>query len=130
MPQAKTTKKGKRTAETVVCTYRARAGAEKRLLRLLARHEATLRRLGLVTARRAQTFVGRDEQDRVSVVDIFEWTGADAVERAHRHPAVQKVWTALGALVEERDGRPAMEFPHFQRVERPALPSPRAAGRR
>jgi hypothetical protein len=133
MPQAKTKKtkkKGKSTAETVICTYRVRTGAEKSLLRLLARHDATLRRLELVTARRAQTFVGRDAQDRVSVVDIFEWTGAAAADHAHHHPAVRKLWDAFGALVEERDGRPAMEFPHFQRVERPARPSPRAAGRR
>lgn len=109
-----------RKPEFVICTYRVKPGAEARLLRLLARHDATLRRLGLVTARAAQTFRGRDEQGRVTVLDIFEWRSADAVARAHGDPAVQKLWNSVTGLVEERDGRPAAEFPHYERVLRPA----------
>ena len=30
---------------------------------------------------------------------------------------VMQVWEAMGALVEERDGKPMFEFPHVARVE-------------
>jgi len=32
----------------------------------------------------------------------------------HMSPEVMAVWEPMGALVEERDGRKAMEFPHVQ----------------
>jgi hypothetical protein len=113
----------------VICTYHVKPRAEARLLRLLLRHDATLRRLRLVTARAAQTFRRRDDQGRVTVVDIFEWRGADAVERAHRDPAVHELWNAVTDMVEERDGRPAMEFPHYETVVRPAARTARRARR-
>ncbi len=117
---------------TVICTYRVRQGEQARLLRILDRHFALLRERGYATADARQTFRGRDAAGPV-VVDIFTWKSPQAVERAHHDPGVRELWGALEPLAEGRDGRPAMEFPHYARVApraRPARRSPaRKAGR-
>jgi hypothetical protein len=35
---------------------------------------------------------------------------------AHEHPDVLMIWEAIDPLLEDRDGRPKWEFPHFARV--------------
>ena len=37
-------------------------------------------------------------------------------ELAHEHPDVLMIWEAMDPLLEDRDGRPKWEFPHFERV--------------
>ncbi len=38
------------------------------------------------------------------------------MEAAHQSPEVMAVWEAMGKHMEERLGRPAMEFPHVEPV--------------
>ena len=106
--------------ETVICTFRVRQDALDAFTDLLPGHWPTLRRLGLVTAVPEQLFIGVDHQgDEPVVVSIFEWTSAEAAERAHDHPDVADTWEAMRPLCEDRHGLPAMEFPHFRPLRLP-----------
>ena len=107
---------------TVICTYRVRDGARDEFLALLERHWPTLHAAGLVTDEPAIAFesltTGKPQHDEsgTTIVEIFSWASADAAGIAHRTPAVMAVWEPMGALVEARDGRPAMEFPHYRPI--------------
>ncbi len=103
--------------ETVICFYRVQPGREAEFRELLARHWPALRRLGLVTERPPQHFLGAERNGGPLIVEIFEWTGADAAEVAHEHPDVMAIWEPMDKLTETRDGRPNMEFPHFRPLE-------------
>jgi len=102
--------------EVVICTYRVKKGRESAFARLLGRHWTTLRRLGLATAKPSVVYRGKDKSGKWYFVEIFTWKGGAAVEAAHRSPDVMKVWEAMGKHMEERLGRPAMEFPHVEPV--------------
>ena len=103
--------------ETVLCTYRVRAGEEPRFRELLSRHWATLRDLGFVTDEESLLFRSLDEP--LTYVEIFSWVeGGFAL--AHEHPDVLAIWEPMEPLLEDRDGRPRWEFPHYERVSLPA----------
>ena len=104
-------------AETVLCLHRVVEGKQDALLELCREHDRVLRRLGLCRDEPATTlYRGQDGPGRWFIVVAFDWKNAAAVEAAHHHPEVQKIWEAMEPLCEERDGRPGMEFPHVQRV--------------
>jgi hypothetical protein len=100
--------------ETVLCLFRVVPGSEEEFTGLLARHWPTLRSLDLVTDQRPQHYRGAERDGRPLFVEIFQWKNAEASERAHQHPDVMAIWEPMGGLVEQRDGKPAMEFPHVQ----------------
>lgn len=102
-------------ANTVICTFRVRAGAEQAFRQLLDTHWKALHALGMVTDDPPQQFRGEDAQGRPTYVEIFTWK-EDAWNAAHEHPDVQAIWGPMEALVEERDGRPKWEFPHVERL--------------
>ena len=91
--------------ETVICTYRVRADAEEAFRMVLAEHWTTLRELGFVTD---ECSVVLRDVDGPTYVEIFTWFG-----RAHEHPDVLTLWERMDPLLEERDGRPKWEFPHY-----------------
>jgi quinol monooxygenase YgiN len=99
---------------TVVCTYRVKKGKEAAFRRLLKRHWPTLRRRGLVEDERPRHYRGSDGPGRTFFVEIFTWKGEEAVKAAHESPEVASIWEPMGALVENRNGRPGMEFPHVE----------------
>ena len=104
--------------ETVICHYRLRPGAEAEFTDLLRRHWPTLRELELATDTPQRCYVGRErEVEGTVMIEIFEWASLDAARRAHVHPKVSEIWERMGALCEDRGGRNAMEFPHFQPLE-------------
>jgi hypothetical protein len=99
--------------ETVICTYRVRAGEEERFRRLLDQHWTLLHHLGFVTDARSQLL--RHTED-ATYVEIFTWVeGGFAM--AHEHPDVLSVWERMDPCLEERDGRPKWEFPHYLRLD-------------
>jgi hypothetical protein len=106
--------------ETVICTYRVRADAEERFLELLARRWRTLRELGFVTGEKSLVF--RSTDGGITYVEIFTWVEG-GFGLAHEHPDVLAIWEPMDPLLEDRDGRPKWEFPHFEAV---SLPSPPA----
>jgi hypothetical protein len=98
--------------ETVICTYRVRPAAEARFVDLLREHWSTLRELEFVTDDEAVVYRGVDEP---TFVEIFTWVDG-GFGRAHEHPDVLAIWERMDPLLEERDGRPKWEFPHYQPV--------------
>lgn len=102
---------------TVICTYRVQRGSEDAFVELLGRHWPTLRSLDVVTDEPAQIFRSLDSTP--TFVEIFTWADAGYV-RAREHPDVLAIWECMEQLCEERDGRPSMEFPHFEAVRLPA----------
>jgi len=99
--------------ETVVCTYRVKADDEERFVRLLSRHQGTLRRLGFVTDH--PTSVYRSLDDPPTYLEIFTWVEG-GFGQAHEHPDVLEIWEAMDPLLEDRDGQPKWDFPHFREV--------------
>jgi hypothetical protein len=104
--------------ETVICTYRVRGDSEERFLELLGGHWQTLLGLGFVT--REQALVLRCREDGgPTYVEIFTWVEG-GFGMAHEHPDVLAIWEGMDPLLEDRDGRPKWEFPHYDRVSLPA----------
>jgi hypothetical protein len=103
--------------ETVICTYRVRPEAEDDFVDLLERHWNTLHELGFVTDEESLVFRGTD--GGLTYVEIFTWVEG-GFDRAHEHPDVIAIWEPMEPLLEERDGLPRWDFPHFQRIALPA----------
>jgi hypothetical protein len=100
----------------VIACYRPHAGKDSELLQCVRDHVPTLRKQGLITDRPAQVLRAKDG----TLLELFEWTSEDAVERAHHDPVVQALWerfasvcdfVALGTLPEAQE-----MFPHFEPV--------------
>lgn len=102
--------------ETVICTYRVRADCEEEFVGLLREHWPALHRLGLVTGEPSQAYRGTEEEEKPTYVEIFTWKPG-AAGRAHETPEVRAIWERMEPLMEERDGRPKWEFPHFRPVD-------------
>jgi hypothetical protein len=100
--------------ETVICTYRVRPDAEERFVELLGRHWDTLHELGFVTD--TESLVFRELDGPPTYVEIFTWVEG-GFGRAHEHPDVLAIWEPMDPLLEDRDGRPKWEFPHYERVQ-------------
>jgi hypothetical protein len=99
--------------ETVICTYRVRADAEDEFRELLRRHWPTLRELGF--AAEEPSVIYRELADKPTYVEIFSWADG-GYEGAREHPAVLAIWGPMDGLLEERDGLPKWDFPHYERV--------------
>jgi hypothetical protein len=99
--------------ETVLCTYRVRPADEQPFRELLTRHWATLHGLGFVTDEESLVFRSLDEP--LTYVEIFTWVEG-GFDQAHEHPDVLAIWEPMEPLLEERDGLPRWEFPHYDRV--------------
>jgi hypothetical protein len=99
--------------ETVLCTYRVRAAEEARFVALLSRHWKTLHSLGFVTDDESLVFRSVDEPR--TYVEVFTWVDG-GFDQAHEHPDVLAIWEPMEPLLEERNGLPRWDFPHYQRV--------------
>ena len=96
--------------ETVIGTYRVRPAAELEFRELLGRHWQTLHDLGFVTDDESAVYRGTD--GGLTYVEIFTWVDG-GFGHAHEHPDVLTLWERMDPLLEERDGRPKWEFPHY-----------------
>lgn len=99
--------------ETVISTYRVRPTEEDRFVELLSRHWRTLHSLEFVTDEESLVF--RSVDGDLTYVEIFTWVEGGFAQ-AHEHPDVLAIWEPMEPLLEERDGQPRSEFPHFERV--------------
>lgn len=100
--------------QTVICTYRVRAEREAEFLALLRRHWQTLHDLGFVTDDRSRVYRSIDAPP--TYVEVFTWVEA-GFDQAHEHPNVLAIWEPMEPLLEDRDGRPRWEFPHYRPLE-------------
>lgn len=101
------------STETVICTYRVKADAEQQFVELLSRHWSTLHELGFVTGEESRVF--RSVESPPTYVEIFTWVEG-GFGQAHEHPDVLSLWDGMGILLEDRDGQPKWDFPHYRPV--------------
>ena len=78
----------------VIVAYRPKPGKEKELHELTKTHHSTLRQIDLVTERVPTIMVARDG----TVIEVFEWVSPEAIQSAHKHPAVLKMWGDYAAV--------------------------------
>jgi len=98
--------------ETVICTYRVRASKEENFSELLVKHWEVLHQLEFVTDERSLLLRNVDEP---TYVEVFTWVEG-GFARAHEHPDVLGIWEQMDPLLEERDGMPKWDFPHYVRL--------------
>ena len=72
----------------VIVGYKPKPGKAEALRSLASTHIQRLRTEGLVTPREAILMEASDG----TIVEVFEWKSKDAIESAHKNPAVQALW--------------------------------------
>jgi quinol monooxygenase YgiN len=77
----------------VIVAYAPKAGKEEDLLAAVRKHLQVLQAEQLVTDRPAYVMRAADG----TILEIFEWRSAEAVQEAHGNPAVQALWAEFGA---------------------------------
>lgn len=100
--------------ETVLSTFRPRAGKEDELLKTMGENWSTLRKLGLVLQEPHLVLRGKDDGGKTIFVEILTWRDHEAAD--HVPAEVQAIWNRLQSLVEQRNGHSGIEFPEFEIV--------------
>lgn len=77
----------------VIAAFRAHEGKEDQLLQVLEERMPLMRRLGLATERQRVTMRSRDG----TIIDVSEWTSAEAICKAHETPEVLELWQKFDA---------------------------------
>ncbi len=100
----------------VICCFRPRPGREEELRGILREHLPALRKTGLVTDRPSIVMQAADG----TYLEVFEWRSRQAVEEAHRTPAVRALWDRIDAACESLPLAALAEaqetFPNFDAV--------------
>ncbi len=78
----------------VIVAYRPKAGKEKELHELTKTHHPILLEAGLATDRTPIIMLAKDG----TVIEVFEWVSAEAIQQAHKHPEVLKMWAAYATV--------------------------------
>ena len=104
----------------VIACYRPKPGQDEALRALIRDHVATLRSIGLVTNRAPITMEAADG----TIVEVFEWASAGAIETAHGHPTVLAMWDRYAQVCDyvpiAQVPEAAQLFPDFTPVPVPA----------
>lgn len=77
----------------VIAAFKPKPGAEAQLLAVVAKHWAVLREQQLASERPRHVMQAGDG----TVIEVFEWQSAEAIERAHANPAVLALWAEFEA---------------------------------
>ena len=93
----------------VIVAYRPKEGQDEALLAAVKKHLDVLRAQNLVTDRAAGVMRAKDG----TILEIFEWRSAAAIEQAHKNPAVQALWAEFGAAC---DYVPLSALPETQQL--------------
>ena len=100
----------------VIVGYRPKPGKAEALLALVRSRVPRLRAEGLVTDRAPILMTAQDG----TLVEVSEWKSPEAVEAAHRNPAVLAMWREFGELCDIAPFGTLPEagemFPHFAPV--------------
>ena len=83
-------------AQPVIALYKPRGGCGKELLELVRIHHGVLAEQGLVSQRAPYVLRGSDG----TLLEIFEWKDAAAIEAAHSNAAVADLWKRFGEVAE------------------------------
>ena len=104
------------TPVTCMCVYQVKPGSEDEFASLVGTHWPTLLELELVTGDTPLIYKGKNEDGSSFFVEIFTWRDEAATDSAHELAEVMAIWEPMGKLCEDRDGRPAMEFPTVEKI--------------
>lgn len=80
----------------VIVAYTPKADREEQLLAAVRKHLQVLQAEQLVTDRPAYVMRAGDG----TLLEIFEWRSAEAIQQAHGNPAVHALWAEFGAACE------------------------------
>ena len=80
----------------VIVAYRPREGRRSQLVELVRGHVPALRALGLATERPSVSMTAANG----TIVEVFEWVSASAVERAHTHETIKTMWGKFAEVCE------------------------------
>lgn len=72
----------------VIAAFKPKPGKEKDLIAVVEKHWRVLQAQGLVTERPRQAMRAADG----TVIEVFEWRSPEAIEQAHKNPAVLALW--------------------------------------
>jgi quinol monooxygenase YgiN len=78
----------------VIACYRPKPQQQDALRALMQEHVATLREIGLVTDRAPITMEAADG----TFIEVFEWKSQEAIQAAHGHPVVLRMWEEYGKV--------------------------------
>ena len=78
----------------VIACYRPKPGHQDGLRALAREHVVTLRSIGLVTDRTPIVMEAADG----TIVEVFEWASAEAIQAAHTNPTVLQMWERYGEV--------------------------------
>lgn len=93
--------------ETVLAYFYPKPGKEAQLETILRDYWTTLTKLDLVDGPHI-TLRGSDAKGRVYYVVVQTWKSADVPDNAP--PEIVKIWDAMNAVVETRDGKAGIHF--------------------
>jgi hypothetical protein len=93
----------------VIVAYTPKAGKKHLLLAAVKKHLHVLRQEQLVSDRPAHVMRAGDG----TIVEVFEWRSADAIQQAHRNPAVNALWEEFAAACEYT---PLAKLPEAQQM--------------
>lgn len=80
----------------VISVYRPKQGKDAELLDVVKTHVPILRELGMASEREVTAMKAKDG----TILEVFEWVSAKAIEDAHKHPRVHKMWREFEACCE------------------------------
>ena len=72
----------------VIVAYKPKPGKAEQLKELTKTHVPRLKTEGLVTDREPIILEAKDG----TIIEVFEWLSAEAIEQAHSNPEVLKMW--------------------------------------
>lgn len=80
----------------VIAAFKHKPGQQGPLLAVVAKHWRILQAQGLVTDRPRLVMQAADG----TVLEVFEWRSAQAIEQAHQNPAVLALWAEFETVCE------------------------------
>jgi hypothetical protein len=78
----------------VIVAYKPKPGKAEALKELTKTHVPCLKREGFVTDREPIIMETADG----TIIEVFEWLSAEAIQKAHSNPEVQKMWGEYAAV--------------------------------
>ncbi|MBW4890976.1 hypothetical protein KXQ82_14710 [Mucilaginibacter sp. HMF5004] len=78
----------------VIVAYKPKPGKNEALKQIVDNHVPDLAKLGLVTNRRPTIM----EAANGTIIEVFEWISPEAIQQAHSHPEVHKIWAAFAEV--------------------------------
>lgn len=93
----------------VIAAHKPKTGKEKQLLTVVGKHFQVLQTEQLVTDRPAAVMCAANG----TIIEVFEWRSAEAIEQAHNNSAVQALWAEFADVC---DYQPLAELAEAQQM--------------